>query len=192
METVLGQVWVGNIHKAICIPANSMNVLKGRTSKITWRLSCMIEARATNNLPMGIVVNKTMVTPNKSKQVPVALLNTNSYNVWIQQPLLAADIVKVKDSAWDYQPVMSHEGNQIKVSFCPVPSLEVQEEIFLASVSNTTDTSDSNKSTTKESGERSKFGPQPWFDSPYFDFQKELNQLSFPVNIGEVELSKAQ
>ena len=60
-----------------------------------------------------------------------------------------------------------------------MPSLEVQEEILSASVSNTTDTSDSSKSTTKESGERSKFGPQPRFDSPDFDFQKELDWLSF-------------
>ena len=135
----------------------------------------MIEARASNNLPMGIVVSRTMVTPVKSKQVPVALLNTNSYNVWIWQPLLTADIVEVEDCPWDYQLVMSHDGNQIKVSFCPVPSLEVQEEILSASISNTTETSDSNKSFTKESGERSKFGPEPQFNSPDFNFKKELD-----------------
>ena len=33
-ETVLGQVWVGSPYKAICIPANSVKVLKGKTSKI--------------------------------------------------------------------------------------------------------------------------------------------------------------
>ena len=152
----------------------------------------MIEARASNNLPIGIVVNRNMVTPNKSKQVPVALLNTNSYNVWIWQPLLAANIVEVKDCPWDYQLVMSHEGNQIKVGFCPVPSPEVQEEILLASISNTNDTGDSNKSSTKESVERSKFGPQPQFDSPDFNFRKELDRLPFPVNIREVELTKVQ
>ena len=68
---------------------------------------------------------------------------------------------------------MSHEGNQIKVSFCPVPSPEVQKEILSASVgntNNTTDTGDSNKSSTKESGERSRFGPRPQFDSPNFNF----------------------
>ena len=106
---------------------------------------------------MGIVVNRTMVTPNKSKQVPVALLNTNSYNVWIQQPLLAADIAEVEDCLWDYQSAMSHEGNQIKVCFGPVPSPEVQEEVLFASVSNETNSGDSNKPTAKESGERSKF-----------------------------------
>ena len=176
LETVLGQVWVGNTHEAICILANSMKVLKGQTSKISQHLSCMIEARASNNLPMGIVVNRTMVTPNRSRQVPVALLNTNSYNVWIRQPLLAANIVEVEDCPRDYQPVMSHDGNQIKVSFCPIPSSEVQEEILSASISNsTTDTSDTTKSVKKESGERSKFGPRPQLNSPNFDFKKELD-----------------
>ena len=117
----------------------------------------MIEARESNNLHMGIVVNRTMVTPNHSKQVPVTLLNMNSYNVWIWQPLLAANIVELEDCPWDYQPVMSHDGNQIKVSFCPVPSAEVQEEILSASVSNNTNAE--SKSTTKESGKSSKFGP---------------------------------
>ena len=84
-ETVLGQVWVGSLYKAICIPANSVKVVKGKTSKIAWRLSCMIEARSQNNLPMGVMVNWTTVTPTKSKTVPVTLLNTNSYNVWIRQ-----------------------------------------------------------------------------------------------------------
>ena len=41
-------------------------------------------------------------------------------------------------------------------AFHPVPTSEVQEEILLASVTNSQDTSTSN---SKEQGERSKFGP---------------------------------
>ena len=89
-------MWVGSIHEAICIPANSAKVLQGKMEKITHCLTCMVEARAVNNLPMGLVVNRTMVTPNKSKKVPVVIVNMNSYNVWIHQPLLAADIVEVE------------------------------------------------------------------------------------------------
>ena len=77
----------------------------------------MVEARAVNNIPMGLVVNRTMVTPNKSKKVPVAIVNTNSYNVWIHQPLLAADIVEVESCPWDYQSMISCDGDNIKVSF---------------------------------------------------------------------------
>ena len=97
----------------------------------------MIEARSHNNLPMGIVVNQTMVTPTKSKSVPVTFFNANSYNVWIRQPLLTAtDIVEVKHWPWDYQLGMSHDGNQVQVSFCPVPALEVQAEILSFGVTN--------------------------------------------------------
>ena len=81
-----------------------------------------------------------MITPNKSKNVPIVLVNTNSYIVWVIQLLLAADIVEAKDSLWDYQQVMSHGGNNIKVSFCPVPTPEVQAEILATSVSDNTKT----------------------------------------------------
>ena len=66
-ESALSQVWVGNPQQAICIPANSMKVVQGRTNGITRWLSCMVEARACNNLPRGVVVNRTMFTPNKNK-----------------------------------------------------------------------------------------------------------------------------
>ena len=33
-ESVLGQVWVGNAQQAICIPANSMKVVQGRTNRL--------------------------------------------------------------------------------------------------------------------------------------------------------------
>ena len=47
---------------------------------------CMVESRDTNNLPMGIVVNRAMATPKKSKKVPIILANTNSYNVGFSNP----------------------------------------------------------------------------------------------------------
>ena len=187
-ESVLGQVWVGNAQQAICIPANSMKVVQGRTNKITRWLSCMVEARACNNLPRGVVVNRTMITPNKNKRVPISLVNTNTYNVWICQTLLAADIVEAKDCPWDYQPIMSHDGSNIRVSFCPVPSSEVQAEILSQGVSNT----EPGMTNQHEEGKRPKFGPRPNFNDPDFDFQQELSRLPFPVNIGEVNMNKSQ
>ena len=70
-ESVLGQVWVDNTCQAICILANSVKVMQGRTNKITQQLSCMVEARACNNLPRGIVVNRTMITPHKISESPL-------------------------------------------------------------------------------------------------------------------------
>ena len=65
--------------------------------------------------------------------------------------------------------------------------MEVQEEILSSSINNSQP-----NSTSKEQGERSKFGPQPKFDSPDFDFQTELKRLLFPISLGEVEMSTAQ
>ena len=67
--TTLGQVWVGESHQPLCIPANSTKVVTGKTDKITKHLACMVKSCDSSNLPMGVVVNRTMVTPNKSKCV---------------------------------------------------------------------------------------------------------------------------
>ena len=83
LDNILGQVWVGITHEPICIHANSVKVVQGKTNKITRRLTCMVESRDINNLPMGVMVNRAMITPNKSKRVPIILANTNSYNIWI-------------------------------------------------------------------------------------------------------------
>ena len=94
----------------------------------------MVEGRDIHNLQMGVVVNRAMVTPKRSKKVPVVLTNTNSYNIWIRQPLLAADIVEVESCPWDYQTILSHDDKEIKASFCRVPPPEVQEEVFTSNV----------------------------------------------------------
>ena len=117
-NNILGQVWVGIDNKPICIPANSVKVIQGKTNKITRRLTCMVEGRDICNLPMGVIVNRAMVTPKRSKKVPVILANTNSYNIWIRQPLLAADVVEVESCPWDYQTILSGEDKNIKASFC--------------------------------------------------------------------------
>ena len=83
LVTTLGQVWVGESHQPLCIPANSAKVVTGKTDKITKCLVCMVKSCNSSNLPMGVVVNRTMVTPNKSKCVLMLLMNTNSYNIWI-------------------------------------------------------------------------------------------------------------
>ena len=190
-DNILGQVWVGVTHEPICIPANSVKVVQGKTDKITRCLMCMVESRETNNLPMGIMVNRAMITPKKSKKVPVILANTNSYNIWIWQPLLAANVVEVESCPWDYQTVLSLDASKdVNFSFCPVPTPEVQEEFFLASM---TQTSDSTQvSPIKEQDEKPKFGSRPKFNDPHFDFQKELDRLPFPLNLGKVDISKAQ
>ena len=125
LDATLGLVWVSDSHQPICIPANSAKVVSGKTNKITKHLTCMVEARSNNNLPMGVVVNRTIITPTKSKCVLVILMNTNSYNVWIHQSLLAADIVEADHCLGIINPFLSCKGDEVKVTFHPVPSLEV-------------------------------------------------------------------
>ena len=43
-----------------------------------------------------------------------------------------------------------------------------------------------------ETGKKPKFGARPDFQSPDFNFKKELEQLPFPMNIGEVDMSPTQ
>ena len=68
-----------------------------------------------------------------------------------------------------------------------MPAPEVQEEILLSAINNSQDDDKPN-----ETSERPKFGPQPDFDDPNFDFRKELEQLPFPVNLGEVKMTRVQ
>ena len=153
----------------------------------------MIEARSQNNLPLGVVVNRTAVTPSKSNKVPVTLVNTNSYNVWIRQQLLAADIVEVDHCPWDYHSIMSRDANNVQVLFQPVPTPDVQADIFSVNSTQTEEKAgDRNSTEGIEQKERPKFGPRPKFNSKKFDFDKELARLPFPVNFGGVELSPSQ
>ena len=152
-----------------------MKVVQGKTSRTARQLSCMIEARSQNNLPMGVMVNWTAVTPTKSKKVPVTLMNTNSYNVWIGQLLLAADIVEVDHCPWDYHSTMSRDGGEVQVSFCPVPTPDVQADVLSVSVTDTEIKAGETVTTNGgEQGERPKFGPRPKFNSKDFDFKQEL------------------
>ena len=84
---------------------------------------------------------------------------------------------------------MSNDGNKINIKFCPVPSTEVQAEIAVVSV--TTAEPGKKPKTTPEGGKRPKFRSRPDFNQK-FDFKKELSQLPFPVNMGEVEMTESQ
>ena len=124
---------------------------------------------------MGVVVNRTAVTPTKSKNVPVTLMNTNSYNVWIKQLLLAANIVEVDHCPWDYHSTMSRDGSEVQVSFCLVSTPDVQADVLSVNATNTEMKAGETKMTNgAEQRERPKFGPRPKFNSKNFDFKQEL------------------
>ena len=47
----------------------------------------------------------------------VILVNTTNRNIWIRQPLLAADIYEVELHPWQYCTNLNREGNDIKINF---------------------------------------------------------------------------
>ena len=77
--------------------------------------------------------------------------------------------------------------------FQPVPTPDVQANISSVNVIQTEKKAGDKEMTNGvEQEERPKFGPRPKFNSKNFDFKKELEQLPFPLNIGEVEFSQSQ
>ena len=87
----IGQVTIGSKKNPICIPGNSSITVPGHTTKVHPKAGCLVEQAEHHNLPQGIVVNRCVATV-KSRTVPVILINTNKQNVWLWQPLLAAEL----------------------------------------------------------------------------------------------------
>ena len=142
----------------------------------------MVEATDDDNLPCGVSVNHTYVNPTKAKQVSVILLNTNSYNVWIRQPLYAATIWNVELKDWDYEPIItkSDEANTFEVKLQPVPPEDLREEILSNAMEVNQETNDtSGKSASNEKDEKPSFGVRPNTKDPDFNFKKELERLPF-------------
>ena len=172
-----GRVMVGDRKQPICIPAGTSKVLIGKTQEKLPRGSYMVEATDDDNLPCGVSVNHTYVNPTKAKQVSVILLNTNSYNVWIRQPLYAATIWDVDLKDWDYEPIItkSDEADTFEVKLQPVPPEDLREEILSNAMEVNQDINDtSGKSASKEKDEKPSFGARPNTKDPDFDFKKEL------------------
>ena len=93
------------------------------------------------------------------------------------EQLLAADIVEVEHCPWDFHSTMSCDGDQVQVSFCPVPTPEVQADVLSVGVTKAELTSNAGETVMTnrgEQGKRPKFGSRPEFDSKAFDFKKEL------------------
>ena len=111
-DGLLGRVLIGNANKPICVPGNSALTIPGRLGKNTKVPSgtpCLIDTAAVNNLPQRISVNCCLVHP-KGSVVLVILINQNNYNVWIKQPLMAAEIYGVEHLLWDYGVEFHQQG----------------------------------------------------------------------------------
>ena len=88
------KAWIGNKSQPICVPSNFDLTIPGRLGKNTNVPSgtpCLVDTAAVNNLPQEISVNHCLGHP-KGNVVQHIVINQNKHNVWIWQPLLAAEI----------------------------------------------------------------------------------------------------
>ena len=128
---LLGKVLVGNATQPICVPGNSaLTILHrlGENTKVPSGTPCLIDTAAVSNLPQGISVTCCLVHP-RGKMVPVTLMNQNNHNIWIWQPLLAAEIYVVEHLPWDYELEFQHQGNNIEVAFQPIPLADIMATV---------------------------------------------------------------
>ena len=108
-------------------------------------------------------------------------MNQNNYNIWIQLPVLAAEIYVVEHLPLDYGVEFQYHGDNIEVAFQPRPLADIMAT--LKSVHN--------EPGTKPSAEPcSTFGPLPNTSVADFDFQQEVECLPFKLNLGNVPLEK--
>ena len=97
-DGLLGRVWIGSTSNSICVPGNFALTIPGRLGKNTKVPSgtpYLVDTAAVNNLSQGVSVNHCLAHP-KGNVVLVIMINQINHNIWIQQPLLAAEIFWVE------------------------------------------------------------------------------------------------
>ena len=112
-------------------------------------------------------------------------MNHNKYNVWIWQPLLAAEIYWVQHLPWDYGVELHQQGKNREVAFQPLQPTDIMATVEV--VHNEPDTKPSKEA---NKGPHPTFGPCPNTDAADFDFQKEVEHLPFNLNLGDIHLDK--
>ena len=135
----------------------------------------MVEFAVHNNLPSGVVVNCSFVTP-KAGQVVMILINTTSRKIWICQPLFAAEMFEVELHPWQYQSMLYREENTIKVGFQPVIPPEVEGDL---------QTNQVEVKVKEEPSEEEYMPPLPWFED-------EVAKLPFKFILEDAPFSKEQ
>ena len=104
-DGLIGQVTIGTKQQPICIPSNSTITILGPTNKLPPRITCLVEQAEHCSLLFGIVINPCMAIP-KARTIPMVITNTNRYNVWIRQPLLAAELFDVECNEIEYRAAL--------------------------------------------------------------------------------------
>ena len=176
-DGAIGQVTNGSKQNPVCVPGNLAITELAQTNKISPKTTCLVEQAQHHNLPLGIVINRCVAT-TKARSVPVILVNITKQNVWIQQPLLAAELFNADQmDEIEHRASRERQGDNINMSFSPVAanSIRFKSEQVESSTSDIT---------PPPSIEKTFFGPRPDVKSAGFDFQAEINCLLFKLNMG--------
>ena len=162
-------------------------MVPGKLLKLVNKGLYMVELAAHNNLPSGVVVNHSYVMP-KAGQVAVILINTTSRNMWICQPLLAAEIFEAELHPWQYKSILQREGNMIKIGFQKIAPPEVEGGLQTNQVEIRVkeELHEENSNTPLHT-----FRPHPDTTQEY-NFGNEVKKLPFKFNLGDAPFSKEQ
>ena len=182
-----GTVTIGMNKQPICVPGNSTITVPGKLSKLVKNGSYLVESAVHNNLPSGVVVNCSYAT-SEAGQVAVILINSTSRNIWICQPLLAAE---VELHPWQYKAILHREGNTIQVGFQPVVPPEVEGDLQTNQVEVEVKEEQVEPSEEESIPPLPSFGPRPDTTQDY-DFKDEVEKLPFKFNLGNAPFSKEQ
>ena len=186
-EKTAGTVTTGTNNQPICVPGNSTITMLGKLSKLVNKGSYMVELAAHNNLPSGVVLNRSYIPP-KAGQVAVIIINTTSEKIWICQPLLAAKIFQVELHPWQYKSILHRGGNTIKVGFQPIVITEVKGSLQTNQVEVKVKEEPSQEESTPP---LPSFGPHPDTSKKY-NFEDEVKKLPFKFNLGDAQFGKEQ
>ena len=127
-----------------------------------------------HNLPVGIVINQCMAIL-KARAMPVIIINTNRYNVWVRQPLLAAKLFDVECDEIEYRAAMDQEGDNISTGFQPISPQLIDANSCQVEARPI-------QPTSSKTG-KPEFGSRPDTSSAEFDFKNEIDWLPFQQNI---------
>ena len=98
--------------------------------------------------------------------MPVILMNQNNHNIWIWQPLLAAEIYAVEHLPWDFGVEFQHHGDSVEVAFQPIPQADIMATVKLVH----------DEPDVKPLAEPlPTFGPRPYTSAADFNFKQEVS-----------------
>ena len=104
-DGLIGQVMIGTKQQPVCIPSNSTFTILGHINKLPPMIICLVEQAEHHSLLLGILINQCMAIP-KARTIPIIIINTNRYNVWVRQPFLAAKLYDAECNEIEYRATM--------------------------------------------------------------------------------------